>query len=122
VVVIIQLTGINQIVLFLLLQEIDDLLTGALTPDDEEAVEEELQKIIQAEMPEVPQEEFAAAEPVLPDVPAEPGSQRDFCHSSPHPLFFFALFNRFKITVRLPRGSKHFAVYYYHCLFVIQKN
>ncbi|KDR11542.1 charged multivesicular body protein 6-A [Zootermopsis nevadensis] len=38
-------------------QEIDDLLAGALTPEDEEAVEEELEQIIQAEMPDVPQEE-----------------------------------------------------------------
>jgi hypothetical protein len=60
------------------LQEIDDLLAGALTPEDEEAVEEELEKIIQAEMPEVPQEEPAAVEPAMPDVPAEPGSQQDF--------------------------------------------
>jgi hypothetical protein len=71
------MTYIDQIVLFLMLQEIDDLLTGALTPDDEEAVEEELEKIIQAEMPEVPSEELSAAGPQIPDVPAEPGSQKD---------------------------------------------
>jgi len=56
-------------------REIDDLLAGALTPDDEEAVEEELEKIIQAEMPEVPTEELSAAEPAMPDVPAEPVSE-----------------------------------------------
>jgi hypothetical protein len=60
------------------MQEIDDLLVGALTPDDEEAVEEELERIIQAEMPEVSQEEPAASEPALPDVPAEPGSQPNY--------------------------------------------
>jgi hypothetical protein len=55
------------------MQEIDDLLIGALTPDDEEAVEEELESIILAEMPEVPEEELAAGEPALPDALAEPG-------------------------------------------------
>jgi hypothetical protein len=68
--------------LFLLLQEIDDLLTGALTPDDEEAVEEELEKIIQAEMPE---EASDVVLPTMPDVPAEPGSHCCFlfmCHST----------------------------------------
>jgi charged multivesicular body protein 6 len=57
-------------------REIDDLLTGALTPDDEEAVEEELEKIIQAQMPEVPPEELGATEPQMPDVPAEPVPER----------------------------------------------
>jgi hypothetical protein len=60
------------------LQEIDDLLTGALTPDDEEAVEEELEKIIQAEMPSVPLEESHEALPAMPNVPAEPGSHCPF--------------------------------------------
>jgi hypothetical protein len=58
------------------MQEIDDLLVGVLTPDDEEAVEGELERIIQAEMPDVPEEEPAADEPALPDVPSEPGSQQ----------------------------------------------
>jgi hypothetical protein len=66
-----------RMTLFLPLQEIDDLLAGVLTPEDEEAVEEELEKIIQAEMPEVPQEEPAAGEPAMPDVPAEPGTQHN---------------------------------------------
>lgn len=57
-------------------REIDDLLTGALTPDDEEAVEEELEKIIQAEMPEVPPEKLGETEPQMPDVPAEPVPER----------------------------------------------
>jgi hypothetical protein len=52
-------------------------LIGVLTPDDEEAVEGELERIIQAEMPEVPEEEPAAGEPALPDVPSEPGSQQN---------------------------------------------
>ena len=99
----------------LLLQEIDDLLTGALTPDDEEAVEEELEKIIQAEMPEVPAEELSAAEPAMPDVPAEPGSQRDCLSLS---FAFHALCSQFKSTVHLTTGSLHFVVHYYHCMYL----
>ena len=105
------MTYIDHIVLFLLLQEIDDLLAGALTPEDEEAVEEELDKIIQAEMPEVPAEELSAAEPAMPDVPAEPGSQS---LSST----FHALCSQFKSTVRMTTGSLHFVVHYYHCMFL----
>jgi hypothetical protein len=67
----------NIITLFLCLQEIDDLLAGALTPEDEEAVEIELEKIIQGEMPDVPEEEPAASEPAMPDVPAEQGSRHN---------------------------------------------
>jgi hypothetical protein len=55
------------------MQEIDELLVGALTPDDEEAVEEELERIIQAEMPEVPEEEPVADKPALPGELVEPG-------------------------------------------------
>jgi hypothetical protein len=69
----VNLTTTNRMTFFLPLQEIDDLLAGVLTPEDEEAVEEELEKIIKAEMPEVPQEEPAAGEPAMPDVPTEPG-------------------------------------------------
>jgi hypothetical protein len=107
------MTYIDQIVLFLLLQEIDDLLAGALTPDDEEAVEEELEKIIQAEMPEVPTEELSATEPAMPDVPAEPGSQRDWLSLS---FSFHALCNQSKSTVHMTTGSLHFVVHYYHCM------
>jgi hypothetical protein len=102
---------IDQIVLFLLLQEIDDLLAGALTPDDEEAVEEELEKIIQTEMPKVPTEELSAAELAMPDVPAEPGSQRDHLSLS---FSFHALCNQPKSTVHMTTGSLHFVVHYYH--------
>jgi len=105
----------DQKVLFLLLQEIDDLLMGALTPDDEEAVEEELEKIIQAEMPEVPANELSEAEPAMPDVPAEPGSQR---HCLLLSFSFHALCSQFKSTVHLTTGSLHFVVYYYHCMLV----
>lgn len=97
------------------MQEIDDLLTGALTPDDEEAVEEELEKIIQAEMPEVPSEEVSAAEPAMPDVPAEPGSQRDCLSLS---FSFNALCGQFKSTVHLTTGILHFVVYHYYCMFL----
>lgn len=58
-------------------REIDDLLVGVLTADDEEAVEGELERIIQAEMPEVPEEEPSAGEPALPDVPSEPEKARE---------------------------------------------
>jgi hypothetical protein len=109
------MTYVDQTVLFLLLQEIDDLLLGALTADDEEAVEEELEKIIQAEMPEVPSEELSAAEPAMPDVPAEPGSQRDCLSLS---FSFHALCSQFKSTVHLSTGSLHFVVYYYHGMFL----
>ncbi|PSN40299.1 Charged multivesicular body protein 6 [Blattella germanica] len=56
-------------------KEIDDLLSGALTEEDEEAVELELEDIIKAQLPEVPdvEPETGAGEPALPDVPAEPG-------------------------------------------------
>jgi hypothetical protein len=59
------------------MQEIDDLLVGALTPDDEEAVEIEWEMVMQAEMPGVPEEVRAAGEKPLPDVPSEPGSQQN---------------------------------------------
>jgi hypothetical protein len=59
------------------MQEIDDLLVGALTPDDEEVVEIEWEMIMQAEMPAVPEEVRAAGEPALPDVPSDPGSQQN---------------------------------------------
>jgi hypothetical protein len=59
------------------MQEIDGLLVGALIPDDVEAVEGEWEGIIQAEMPEVSEEEPAAGEPALPNVPSEPGSQQN---------------------------------------------
>jgi hypothetical protein len=45
------------------MQEIDDLLVGALTPDDEEAVEIEWEMIMYAEMLGVPAEVRAAGEP-----------------------------------------------------------
>jgi len=100
---------------FLLFQEIDDLLTGALTPDDEEAVEEELEKIIQAEMPEVPPEELGETEPQMPDVPAEPGSQM---HCWSLSFSFHALCSQFKSTVHLTTGSLHFVLCYCHSMFL----
>jgi hypothetical protein len=59
------------------MQETDDLLVGALTPDDEEVVEIEWEMIIQTEMAEVPEDVRAAGEPALTDVPSEPGSQQN---------------------------------------------
>jgi hypothetical protein len=54
----------------------DDMLVGPVMPDNEKAVEGELERIIQAEMPEAPEVEPAAGEAALPDVPSEPGSQQ----------------------------------------------
>lgn len=50
-------------------QEIDALLSGALTAEDEEAVEDELAQIIGETMPQVPEDVTVDKEPVLPDVP-----------------------------------------------------
>ena len=55
-------------------QEIDDILSGALTAEDEEAVDEELEEIIKQSLPDVPtipQE----AEIDLPSVPQEEPQQ-----------------------------------------------
>lgn len=69
-------------------KEIDDLLSGALTEEDEHAVEAELERIIQAQMPSVPEEEEEEEEeelageivPELPDVPTEPVPKREKKH------------------------------------------
>lgn len=48
----------------LILQEINELLSGQLTEEDEAAVEEELAAIINDEMPEVPKQEPDVVEDV----------------------------------------------------------
>ena len=56
------------------MQEIDDLLAGALTSEDEEAVEEELSLIIKQSLPDVPQQQVDMqndADLALPNVPSE---------------------------------------------------
>jgi len=68
-------------------QEIDDLLSGALTAEDEESVQAELDSIIMASLPDVPQiskepeRETAEADLNLPEVPEEepqiPVKQKD---------------------------------------------
>ena len=57
-------------------------MSGALTEEDEDAVEAELASIIQQQLPSVPEEELAGEQemPELPDVPAEPGNKP--CHSA----------------------------------------
>lgn len=50
-------------------QEIDALLSGALTAEDEEAVENELALIIGETLPQIPEEEQVEEEPELPDIP-----------------------------------------------------
>ncbi|XP_065580755.1 charged multivesicular body protein 6-like isoform X2 [Artemia franciscana] len=51
-------------------QEIDDLLSGNLTEDDLAAVEDELNEIMKANLPEVENlPEVPTEEPTLPDIP-----------------------------------------------------
>ncbi|XP_018319065.1 charged multivesicular body protein 6-A [Agrilus planipennis] len=52
-------------------QEINALLSGNLTEEDEEAVEDELNKILEEQLPNIPAEEIPAAgtNDKLPDVP-----------------------------------------------------
>jgi len=60
-------------------REIDDLLAGALTDEDNEAVEKEFEEILQLSLPEVPEEsqEIAESDIVLPSVPSqEPASKQ----------------------------------------------
>lgn len=52
-------------------QEIDALLSGVLTSEDEEAVLSELDSLIEESLPEVPSDDKLVPEPELPDVPAE---------------------------------------------------
>lgn len=53
--------------------EIDAILSGNLTEEDEEAVEAELEEIISVTMPNVPEDQLPEAEPELPQVPT-PGN------------------------------------------------
>ncbi|GJQ80932.1 hypothetical protein Trydic_g4749 [Trypoxylus dichotomus] len=54
-------------------QEIDALLSGVLTADDEDAVLSELDSLIAESLPEVPSDEsMEVGEPELPAVPSEP--------------------------------------------------
>lgn len=52
-------------------KEIDALLSGVLTPDDEAAVLSELDNLIAESLPEVPSDDEMVPEPELPDVPTE---------------------------------------------------
>lgn len=62
-----------------LLQELDDLLSGALTDQDEADVEAELEALVSSTLPAVPSDELPVPTeetPELPDVPAhEPGKR-----------------------------------------------
>ncbi|KAF2878739.1 hypothetical protein ILUMI_27433 [Ignelater luminosus] len=60
-------------------REIDALLSGALTEEDEEAVEAELQGIIEEALPQVPNEPVPVQEieePSLPEVPSSPVKEK----------------------------------------------
>jgi len=60
-------------------QEIDNLLAGALTEEDNEAVEKEFEEILQLSLPEVPEQSQVDVESdiVLPSVPSdEPASKQ----------------------------------------------
>lgn len=52
-------------------REIDELLSGALSADDEESVEAELAEIIKESLPNVPEREEEEEELELPNVPTE---------------------------------------------------
>lgn len=70
-----KLLSLNEL-FFSVVQEIDALLSGVLTEEDEDAVVEELETIIKDMLPEAPAAVPAGAgEPQLPEVPhEEPGS------------------------------------------------
>ena len=67
-------------------KEIDDLLSGSLTDEDEEAVQAELDALTDGDdvqLPSVPETEVptaAAAEPELPDVPTNDPAKGSWCH------------------------------------------
>lgn len=55
-------------------QEIDALLSGALTEDDEIAVENELEDIIKESMPNVPENQLPVNDDELTKLPSSPGN------------------------------------------------
>ena len=64
------------------LQEIDELLSGGLTAEDEEDIMNELAELERLELPSVPDTEIPTADvdDQLPDVPStEPGKFPRFC-------------------------------------------
>lgn len=71
-----------------MLQEIDDILAGALTAEDEEAVDIELAEIIKQNLPDIPVvSNTKEADIELPSVPTEePKSKREKVKKEPVPL------------------------------------
>lgn len=63
--------GANLVVKTSLFQEINAIISGNLTEEDEEAVDEEFAAILSEQMPEVPESEVSV-EPPLPEVPTDP--------------------------------------------------
>lgn len=57
--------------------EIDALLSGALTQEDEDAVEAELEDIISATLPGIPAHELPKGKIELPDLPSTSGKRKN---------------------------------------------
>lgn len=55
-------------------QEIDALLSGALTTEDEEAVDAEFEDLIKETLPDVPVSDVETSETKLPETPSTPGN------------------------------------------------
>lgn len=55
-------------------EEIDALLSGALTEEDEEAVNAEFESLIRESLPDVPSSDIETNELELPEVPSTPGN------------------------------------------------
>lgn len=69
----------HRVICNLCFKEIDELLHGALTEEDEEAVQNEYEQLIIESMPNVPSDEnvIVDKEPELPDIPeVEPGKMQ----------------------------------------------
>lgn len=57
------------------MKEIDELIHGALTNEDEEAVEDEYNELIKDSLPIVPEEKISdEVELELPEIPSKPGN------------------------------------------------
>lgn len=60
---------------FILQKEIDELIHGVLTNEDEDAVEDEYNELIKESLPDVPRDKMPVdVEPELPEIPADPGN------------------------------------------------
>lgn len=75
-------------------QEIDDILAGALTAEDEEAVDLEFAEIIKQNLPDVPAFDSNISEIELPSIPMEePKPKKEKISRDPVPLlaWFFVI-------------------------------